>query len=707
MKTNKLDFKTDFAALNSAYVFLCFTWQSSKDSGKVNWANSQHLDEILTDYRAEACLYRYGRYAYAMFKRQHQPDTERLRQKIASKEEYTHIKVDIAEATETVETNKVVITGAWLYQLLFNALANSTSDRLAYHNLNGGLIYFSFGKTRSKTLIAHEIVLNEHSWALTAKAVTYQTKSDIYFEEKNKAQKQKKLAKPGYQFHLNTLKRVNDDNQQNWKDIYIKAGRSGAKATSDALSIKDHKSFLKSRMGILYSLYNRFNERYKDLVIASWHERYYDSSLKDRFRLLNNDRQFLRLVNSMQVRILDKIGNDDSQMLVKDMQAVLAALGIKSALGKRESQGAHHLCLVKPKSSYAKNEEDPYRHDERYITQHITDEKYQECLNSDQVINNQDNKKSGKQRAVVLKNLLKELWIKQGIINERIDLFDHEKFALEGIWVFGIIVDKVYYMLQVDTNGRLNYFCHDPLDLFPSHNYSEAIGVIIEANKPYQHKKTSAIEAFIISPNHDVNIILSEDESVLPDLNRIESELKQNEASLPEYYRIGSNIATLLKDLTDVKDDKKCNDFIDELNEQTQPLDKNKLSRLIKNHYHTSTNKYKDIRKSLLQQDIVLSFSKANDNLFDKMGDLFTIRAGSVNSIDNKSIAWYSVGYYHTSFQQSLPHMVHLRMIKSLQGKNIYQDILPLLDVDFVRYNNPTVLPFPIKYLREMIKIQN
>jgi|26BtaG_2_1085354.scaffolds.fasta_scaffold08227_1 hypothetical protein len=402
MKTNKLDFVTDFVALNGAYVFLCFTWQNGNKTGKVNWANSYHLDELLEDYQAEACLYRYGRYAYAMFKKHHHPDIEILRQRIANNKNYAYIKVEIARATASVDPNQTVITGVWLYQLLFNALANSVSDRLAFHNLNGRLIYFPIGRTKRKTIVGHEIVLNNDSWALTAKAVTYQTKATVYYEEKDKVKRSKKLAKPGYKFHLNTLRRTKNDTEADWKNIYIQAGVHGTKATSDALSIKDHQSFLQTRMGILYSLYNRFNERYKGLVSANWHERSYDECLENRFRLLNNDRQFQKLTQSMQVRILDKIGDTDSQVLVEDMQAKLAEFGIEAALGKRESQGAHHICLVKSKASYAKNEDDSYRLDERYIIQHITDERYQECLNSDQVADLKNPQRPSKQRAIVL-----------------------------------------------------------------------------------------------------------------------------------------------------------------------------------------------------------------------------------------------------------------------------------------------------------------
>ena len=81
------------------------------------------------------------------------------------------------------------------------------------------------------------------------------------------------------------------------------------------------------------------------------------------------------------------------------------------------------------------------------------------------------------------------------------------------------------------------------------------------------------------------------------------------------------------------------------------------------------------------------------------MEDTFTIQAGTS---DEKN-AWYSVGYYHNSLQHELSHMLHIRKIHALTGNLRHLDSLELMDVDFVRYNNFTVLPFPVKYLREII----
>ena len=45
-----------------------------------------------------------------------------------------------------------------------------------------------------------------------------------------------------------------------------------------------------------------------------------------------------------------------------------------------------------------------------------------------------------------------------------------------------------------------------------------------------------------------------------------------------------------------------------------------------------------------------------------------------------------------------------MRKVVSLGDEIEYEELLPLMVVEFVRNNQYTVLPFPYKYLREYIK---
>ena len=69
---------------------------------------------------------------------------------------------------------------------------------------------------------------------------------------------------------------------------------------------------------------------------------------------------------------------------------------------------------------------------------------------------------------------------------------------------------------------------------------------------------------------------------------------------------------------------------------------------------------------------------------------------------ENESEACYFVGDRQSNVQFRLNNACHLRKIIAVNGsKLVFKEILPTMDVDFVRTGQSTVLPFPFKYIRE------
>ena len=62
---------------------------------------------------------------------------------------------------------------------------------------------------------------------------------------------------------------------------------------------------------------------------------------------------------------------------------------------------------------------------------------------------------------------------------------------------------------------------------------------------------------------------------------------------------------------------------------------------------------------------------------------------------------YYYAGYLGKSLNRSLPHACRIRKVRSTGQVLQFERYLPLLEVDFVRVNGWTVVPFPFKYLRE------
>lgn len=678
MKTTQLTFNTNFDKLNAQYIFFKFTSRDKND--KTAWITGNHLDEILDDYHILASVYRPGNKGYIIAKRTSGFDIEALRLKIKNREDFSHIDIKQVPADDKPSDN--TIGGADLYQLLFNTTANSQDERYQFNNLNGKLVLLPPFTKKSEVMTAFHLELNQ-DMVLVAKATTYQTKAYAKKSEKDKAKLAKKLAKPAYHLHLTTFKRDFDNCDDN---AYIQAGIPNKKATEPALQISSHIDYLQSRLVILQTAVNKFNRLFNGISSCHWCEKASDKIQAERFHLLNNKSAIAKLAKPLDIRLLDKIGSEDSRILIEDIQKRLESLDISSTINKREIKDACHICLIKPEDEYKTSQEiDPYRQDFRYYRQHVTDELYQNALQKDKA-------------KTLLKNLVKELWIKQAIGQDTIQFIDNT-YHLQGSWVFGIIQKKTYHLLELKPNGEYQYYQHDNALLFQHHTYSDEISTIQLFNKPFENNEQSPIELFIISPERDVNLILNQDECVMPDLLVIEAEIVAKEAPLPERYAQSIELIQLFESDSLLKNDKNWKDYKNSLYALDEPISKEKFIETLNKHFHTSTSTNKNIRALLRQHGIILNFSKAEEDLLNKMEDTFTIQAGTS---DEKN-AWYSVGYYHNSLQHELSHMLHIRKIHALTGNLRHLDSLELMDVDFVRYNNFTVLPFPVKYLREII----
>ncbi len=76
-----------------------------------------------------------------------------------------------------------------------------------------------------------------------------------------------------------------------------------------------------------------------------------------------------------------------------------------------------------------------------------------------------------------------------------------------------------------------------------------------------------------------------------------------------------------------------------------------------------------------------------------------------INLISDRDTQFYNAGIIGHGMNTAIPKANMLYRITIVKGINIIEPILETMAVMFVKYNNFTVLPYPIKYLREYIKI--
>ena len=100
------------------------------------------------------------------------------------------------------------------------------------------------------------------------------------------------------------------------------------------------------------------------------------------------------------------------------------------------------------------------------------------------------------------------------------------------------------------------------------------------------------------------------------------------------------------------------------------------------------------IRRRLQDGDTYLRGKSAREELLSAVVDINVLREGETE--------YFNTGVIGAGMQVKVPHASHIRRIVDEEGKSIsLSNIIPLLDVAFVRNQQMTVLPFPFKYIRE------
>ena len=71
---------------------------------------------------------------------------------------------------------------------------------------------------------------------------------------------------------------------------------------------------------------------------------------------------------------------------------------------------------------------------------------------------------------------------------------------------------------------------------------------------------------------------------------------------------------------------------------------------------------------------------------------------------ENENKACYFAGEKGQGMKRKIKSACHIREVEAIEGSDlILRDILPTMDVDFVRTGQSTVVPFVFKYLRDCI----
>lgn len=108
---------------------------------------------------------------------------------------------------------------------------------------------------------------------------------------------------------------------------------------------------------------------------------------------------------------------------------------------------------------------------------------------------------------------------------------------------------------------------------------------------------------------------------------------------------------------------------------------------------------YEDIKERLVIGDNYLRNEIAREELLSACLDVKFFR------VEDKE--YFFVGIIGNGMQPTIQCAANVRAVEIYKGNLNFQELLPLMSVTFVRNGQLTILPFPIKYIREYINIIN
>jgi hypothetical protein len=695
IQTNKLKINFNIDAIERDFAFIRLKREQK------NYFGAHQLDRLLgEDYQATAVMWQYGGFAYAMFKRP--VNIYELISKIRNDENFSNEAVIEALPRANRTEADGCICEAWLAQILLNSLASSRSryEQFHYCNLTGALLIVPDLNGKSGDFIdAAKVVINK-DYLLNVQIIRHRKLISVLNEVTTGKIKSERINnKPRYILHesTGTLRRLlPSDGDSDTKETYIELAIKGKKASVPFLDFQSSQHYEKSRAGILHQVLDNIQEHLSDYMSVTLSPLETPHSIELKETILKNPKQLQSKLIGQPIRIVNRVNSEESYDLVKSLQEALSPYMMNHELltvGETDRPGSLNLRIIHDADYYAEigNHDEHLASRQDINRQHITIES---------AVFLED---------AVIKTIVKELLIKRDIGERNLRLFDWSKLNAKRTWTFAINDDKSkrIVFMDISPDGHFEFRKLDGNDLFGDGKYQDYVGIINEAENN-KFRTNLFLEGLVISEDGAKNLIFRTEEITIPDLINIKKIIAEKDAVLPEGKRTGNELALIVEqcfaEAAEVENDKLVS-LIEELRLiGVQELSKTDFRIKLNAHLGKNTKMAEQLRSNLYNiHRIRLSFPKKKDSL----NTLFDASLNIKYFGETDSEAYYFVGDRRENVQFSIKEACHLRKVVAVDGsKLIFKELLPTMNVDFVRTGQSTVVPFPFKYLREYMKFE-
>lgn len=660
------------------------------------------LDSAVYDFKAAAVQWTYGATALVLF-RKGEVTEQQFKESIMK--EYEDVKIQKIDLFDSEQCNKCFyFENRLLAQLLINSMRTPKHEAFMYNNLTGKLFYHDPSWRHKDKLTGKvnfirflEIVIDPGMY-LNLEHKTFkrydQESNGLYVIDSKTGEFRKKLK--------------TDTNVITYKEGSLPHNHFRV----DNFDITDITHFRKSKMGVMEQFLRDVNDNLSKYITIDIVEREdaqeFDISNLEKKGI--SECEYGEMLQKKGVVIVDENDSEISKDIVAKLQEELEKYyHVKATVGKL-SEDAYNIRIIHDGEYYAENEmHDPHSDNLKgYIVQHITEEA--------------EHFTNTKGSSPDIKKIVQELIIKGDVRERMISIFDWERLDSGKDWTF-VLRKKIktkfgenvahinhvnkkalnyftYYRLKIDCNGEMEFdtFCDSNQD--ETEEWSK-ICYAYDFVEDKHHGVQNQVEGLIYSVIDNIHAILLTREKTLPNISALMNTLMETDAK----ERVSKELLLDAMDdfETDNIDSRECiSEWKNKVAAETELITKKALKKIL-NMRTGIASKFNRFFHEKYGVWIDGELRKGEFEVTYQIGNLLNIKYeyNENDYLDGRTFVYY-VGA--KSKKLAYPNACCMRKVISLGEELEYEEVLPLMAVEFVRNSQYTVLPFPFKYLREYIE---
>ena len=502
IKTNQLTYTFDKELFSKNYDIFCI-----RTSEKYFKNGAYIIDAPLLSNNVCSVLFKSGKEIFVLMKSN---DTN------ISLLKDTILKADGADRITISRIASNSLKDDIIFQLMLNSLGNYESPLLKFNNLTGHLYCFHpnwliRGRKSEADIIFKVPCLELRLSPAFRLNMEVHTFTSELLRNKIEFKKKKFEEYPKYVFSAhNTLRRkLKDDTGYS----FIMRQTKNAKTEIAFLDIQNIDRFNQSKMGILTTVLENFNDRFSSIAHLEF-ENITDYKALDYTRsVANENKQAISdLLSIKPIKIVDCIDDEYSKFFCKEICDLLfSKYNIKASCGKKIAKDHLNIRVIHNAAFYV-DSEDPHRVFDEVAVQHITFEDFSECSK------------------FAISTVIHEMLIKDDLVKQKISLFDWNTLGFKEDIDFGIeFIDEQntkYIFMTIHPDGTFN-ISEQTLNLFEANKYNQCVE-IFESAKMNSEK----VHGIIRDALGNINIIKDTGWFTIPEIHSIKAELANGNTKL-------------------------------------------------------------------------------------------------------------------------------------------------------------------------------